>query len=892
MAHGIERRLKGDLFSFTFVSPEHYEDLGRYIPAADSFRLLVEPLLGDGWQLLRRQIWFQALPANGATPEQGFKIHLSATSDTAPEILARAAPLCIETGTAFKFACDSRILDFLNSKTYSRASSGKFLTLYPRRQMDCGDLLEELRHATGDLAGPYLLSDRPYKGSRTVFYRYGGFLPRFEINLYGEKLPLLRTADGGLIQDARTPFFQVPPGIEDPFVSEEPQAPGPLCLQGRYSIQKALRFSNSGGIYVGLDSQTGREVLIKEARPFVNRMRGGRCDAIRTLEKEAQVLRKLQDSPYVPRFVDLFREWEHAFLVEEYLPGIALSSFRAHEEFGLLVQRPVTAERVALFCDRFARLALGLLDAVEAFHGRGVLLGDLSPSNILVDPDSLTVKLIDFEGAFLEGFESDPLASTVTNGFVSPRRRRGFTPGTADDLYSLGAVLFSVVLPVQECFHLDDAAAPRFLADVTDHYGLPGEVRAAILALCEGDPALARAALESLAARQILDWRPGLLSPPRLEPDEIRQVIQEIRSYILSTTALDRRDRLWPSDYRVFNTNPLSLAYGALGTCLFLRRTAGGLDAGIRDWVLDQPWSRDSYPPGLFVGLAGVAWGLQEIGETARALEALEEAWASPLTQAGPDLFFGTAGLGLATLHLYGQTAREPLLSRASEAADLLLSAARSDESGIYWINADGHHYYGHAHGGSGIALFLLRIYQATGESRYLEAGKAALEYEIARGVYRNGHAVWPRAATDAIRSPYLRYGAAGIGSVIARFAEALHDRRYLDLAEQAGRYCATRHAVHPGQLTGLAGMGELLIDLYNLTGARRWLDAARKLTEGLMLFRINRSSGIVFPGEELIRLSTDYGTGSSGIGLFLSRLSNPRQERLFFDLPTPGVPR
>jgi hypothetical protein len=39
------------------------------------------------------------------------------------------------------------------------------------------------------------------------------------------------------------------------------------------------------------------------------------------------------------------------------------------------------------------------------------------------------------------------------------------------------------------------------------------------------------------------------------------------------------------------------------------------------------------------------------------------------------------------------------------------------------------------------------------------------------------------------------------------------------------------------------------------------------------MLFAIEKPSGIVFPGEELIRVSTDFGTGSAGTGLFLHRL-------------------
>ncbi|HSN88158.1 MAG TPA: hypothetical protein VL025_15475, partial [Thermoanaerobaculia bacterium] len=364
MAHGIERRLKGDLFSYTVVHPEHYEDLGRYTPGEDSFRPLVEPHLSPDWQLLKQEIWYHALPGRRTTPEQGFKIHLSATSRTAAEILRRTVPLCIEAGAAFKLVCDPRLVDLLNSKTYSRASSGKFLTIYPGDDAACARLLEALSGATADLEGPYLLSDRPYKGSRTVFYRYGSFLPRFQINLFGEKLPLLEAADGTLIQDARTPFFQTPPGIDDPFAAEPLEPAGPLSLRGRYAIRKALRFSNSGGIYVGIDEQTGQEVLVKEARRFVNLTRGGRCDAVRNLEKEARVLQEMQDAPCVPRFLDCFHEWEHAFLVEEYLPGrIPLSSYRALEEIGLLVQRPTTRDGVEGFCRRFADLASHLLDA-------------------------------------------------------------------------------------------------------------------------------------------------------------------------------------------------------------------------------------------------------------------------------------------------------------------------------------------------------------------------------------------------------------------------------------------------------------------------------------------------------------------------------------------------
>ena len=51
---------------------------------------------------------------------------------------------------------------------------------------------------------------------------------------------------------------------------------------------------------------------------------------------------------------------------------------------GLLPEE--ASEEEAYVGRRFADLASHLLDAVGAFHERGILLGDLSPSNVLVDP--------------------------------------------------------------------------------------------------------------------------------------------------------------------------------------------------------------------------------------------------------------------------------------------------------------------------------------------------------------------------------------------------------------------------------------------------------------------------------------------------------------------------
>jgi serine/threonine protein kinase len=895
VAHGIERRLKWDLFGFIVVSSEYYEDLTRYCPRDRDYQPRIKAHLKDGWKISRQGVWYNVLLSEDQLPDQGFKIHISATSRTAGEVMQRVIPICLEKQTAFKALIDGFILDFTNSKNYARASSGKFMTIYPKSQQECGDLLEELQEATTGLDGPYVLSDARFADSKVVFYRYGGFRQRFQLNIFGEIVPMMLDTEGNLIPDRRFPYFQLPDGIEDPFKTDDEEEAGSPQLAGRYTIGSALRFSNSGGVYLGEDAQTVQRVVIKEARPFVNQTERNADDAITTLKKEAEVLKRMQVTPYVPRFIDLFQEWEHQFLVEEYIEGIALSSFRALEGIGLLIKRTVTQEDVIEFCQRFAEVAGRLLEAVLEFHKQGIIIGDLSPSNIIIDVDTLDLKLIDFEGALFPENQDSFKDTTITTGFVSPQRLAGNAATYEDDLFSLGSVLYSLVIPVQEYFPLNPEAERRFYDSVALDYDLPPEVGELIFSLRDRDLEAAHTALIALSSDELgeREWSPQLEGPPRATEQEAFEIIKGVQQYILGTADLERTDRLWPADCRIFMTNPLSVAYGALGTALFLKAATGNLPEPFLQWILDRPISDESYPPGLFAGLAGVAWALSELGQTKRAAEAIELAHSSPLRNESADIFYGEAGIGLASLYFWHKTGDSLYLDKARESAEMIAEMARHDDEdgpeGPYWINVDGGHYYGYAHGNAGIAFFLLRLYQATKDSHHLEQATAALEYEIANGIYEDDYAVWLRSKKDALRGAYWRYGAAGVGSVLIRFYEALGDDRYLDIAKKAARYASAKYAVLPTQLIGLSGMGEFLVDMYHFTGDESYLQDAWRLVDGIMLYQIPRPQGIAFPGEELLRISTDFGTGSAGIAMFLMRLLRPG-DRLFYELEPAAV--
>ncbi len=82
-------------------------------------------------------------------------------------------------------------------------------------------------------------------------------------------------------------------------------------------------------MYRCLDLQTNAEVVVKEARPFINRVRKNPYDAVDCLKNEYRVLKRLEGTGVAPRPIELFQEWEHSFVAMELAKGMPLSSYLA-----------------------------------------------------------------------------------------------------------------------------------------------------------------------------------------------------------------------------------------------------------------------------------------------------------------------------------------------------------------------------------------------------------------------------------------------------------------------------------------------------------------------------------------------------------------------------------
>jgi serine/threonine protein kinase len=601
--------------------------------------------------------------------------------------------------------------------------------------------------------------------------------------------------------------------------------------------------------------------------------------AVDVLKKEHRLLTVVADTGIAPQPIDLFQEWEHWFLVEEFIEGTAMSHHSAASN--ILLRTRMTERDCREWNAMFSQLCANLIRILKILHSRQIVFADLSPSNLIVSGNNQDLKIIDFEGAHQLGVDC-PL-NIYTPGFVSQHRVAGGQARIEDDYYSAGAVLLAYLFPINGLLHLNPLARQQFLVSICADIHLPKSIADLINNLMDQ---AAPSSLEpaSAPAIEIQEASLSVIHDCAVKPSyNYHAVVNDIVRHLNGVAEYHRNDRrILPT--RVFVTNPLSLAYGAAGVSYSLHRLTCDVPQVAIDWILQHKISSTEYPSGLYIGMAGIAWSLLEMGVREPAEEILQSSFKHPLAYSTPDLFHGIAGWGMAALHFFEATGNELYLEQAKEAGNALLGSCRKSEQGYYWTESE-ERPVGLAHGSSGISLFLLYLYLATQNERYFAAGVRALDFDLAAAVRTKDRGLSWGKSVDS-RSPlysYWRFGSAGIGTVTARYQRLTGSPRYHSILEQIFIDTDRKYAVFPGRFAGLAGLGEFLLDMHDLSGEQRFLNSAKRVAEGIMPFRVERN-GAAFPGELSSRLCCDYGTGSAGIALFLNRLLKKQKSDFMLD--------
>ncbi|WP_225413696.1 class III lanthionine synthetase LanKC [Stigmatella hybrida] len=877
-------------FLYSLLDDDYYESIESYVSSPEYLEQ-VRPHLDDSWRVQVGGYWtYCRLGPDAPRLAEGWKIHLAASELSDLELLRRTVPLLAREKVAFKFCADRRMLQLSSHKNMPRTGAGKFVAIYPSSQESFVRLLALLDEATQGMKGPFLLTDRPYKASKVVYYRYGEHYGYDVLHPSGRRTAVIRSPEGKWVSDERKGYFKLPPWITDPFSDwkpvERPKQGAGVPLQNRYRVQAAMKFHGAGGIYRGVDTQTGSNIIIREARPVL----GGTDEdeeGFRLLQKEGRILSKLGPTGYTANFVALFKEWEHLFLVQEQLSAESLWGYSMgffHGSTELLPSHLFTRIR-----DTIRKIIAGL----KTVHAHDVVLRDITRNNVMFTA-SHEVKFIDLEFAY----ELDRTEAPIENwtpGYTSPEQRENGRPHPADDHYAMGALILDMVSFSAPGLDLNREGILASYRQTLADYELPGELYDITVGLLEPERQrrwdLDRVLKVLETCRVPSSTRPfvilGDAPPSRPAPtaelrEEIAKTVEGLKTFILDSADYNRDDRLWPTRPELYWSNPLHLSYGATGTAYFLQRAMGEVPRPVLDWMVNH-FKPSDYPPGLFSGLSGVAWAFLDFGLQAQAEAAMEAAVGSPLIYEHPDLFWGTSGWGLANLAFWHRTGADRYLKRAMDAGEHMLRTKLENAQGAYW-ELNGTMPLGFGHGNSGVALFLLGLHAACKEERFLDAAIKGLDFEMANCEQLEGSVLWfPRvnAPLSAPKSPHMRHGSAGVGTALLRGYRATGDERLRKFADRCANTVSERHTNKLWWEYGLAGYGEFLLDMYLFLGDERYLNNAFHLAEAILPHRMTRKNGFAFASQDLFRISCDFGAGSAGVGLFLHRLLNPSLPRL-----------
>ncbi len=208
--------------------------------------------------------------------------------------------------------------------------------------------------------------------------------------------------------------------------------PGPSQLPrrfGDYILEKVLGRGGMGVVYLGRQISLERMVAVKMIRS------GSLAtdEEVQRFYAEAKSAAKL-DHPNIVTVHQCGEESGHHFFSMDYIPGTDLSKKMAE---GPLHPRDA------------ARYVRDVALAIAFAHSQGVVHRDLKPANVLINERDEVV-VTDF--GLAKWLDSDSgLTSTGTTigtpSYMSPEQATGRTNehGEATDIYSLGAILFSLL---------------------------------------------------------------------------------------------------------------------------------------------------------------------------------------------------------------------------------------------------------------------------------------------------------------------------------------------------------------------------------------------------------------------------------------------------------------
>ncbi len=220
-----------------------------------------------------------------------------------------------------------------------------------------------------------------------------------------------------------------------PPVAETPptglQTPGELKNLGRYQITGILGKGAMGTVYRGVDPAINRPVALKTIRlDFVSDPEE-MAELKERLHREAQSAGKLSH-PNIVTIYDVGSEGHLQYIAMEYLEGRTLED--------MIKKKTKFNYRI------IANIIMQICSALEYAHKQGIVHRDIKPANIMITKD-YQAKVMDYGIARVESSSMTKTGIAMgTPNYMSPEQLKGETSDQRADLFSLGVVMYELLL--------------------------------------------------------------------------------------------------------------------------------------------------------------------------------------------------------------------------------------------------------------------------------------------------------------------------------------------------------------------------------------------------------------------------------------------------------------